>query len=88
MERWISIASSSGLEDRSLLFSGGALVTLGMTRGRTGPRIIRGPVTEDADLALQSLDILAATKAETVLPGHGEPWLDGVASAVELARQT
>ncbi len=45
-------------------------------------------VTEDADLALQSLDVLAATKAETVLPGHGEPWLDGVASAVELARQT
>ena len=75
------------LEDRSLLFSGDALVTLDMTRGRTGPRIIRGPVTEDADGALQSLDVLAATKAETVLPGHGEPWLDGVASAVKLARE-
>jgi glyoxylase-like metal-dependent hydrolase (beta-lactamase superfamily II) len=76
------------LEDRSVLFSGDALVTLDMTRGRTGPRIIRGPHTEDADLALESLDVLAATKAQTVLPGHGEPWLQGVESAADLARQT
>ena len=75
------------LEDQSLLFSGDALVTLDMTRGQTGPRIIRGPVTEDAERALESLDALAATNAETVLPGHGEPWLDGVRSAVELARR-
>lgn len=75
------------LEDRSLLFSGDALVTLDMTRGRTGPRIIRGPVTEDADLALQSLDILSATGAETVLPGHGEPWPHGVERAAEIARR-
>ena len=76
------------LEDRSVLLSGDALVTLDMTRGRTGPQIIRGPVTEDAGLALRSLDVLAATRARTVLPGHGEPWLDGVGSAVELARRT
>jgi glyoxylase-like metal-dependent hydrolase (beta-lactamase superfamily II) len=75
------------LEDRSLLFSGDALVTLDMTRGRTGPQIIRGPHTEDADLALESLDVLAGTNAETVLPGHGEPWSHGVRSAVDLARQ-
>lgn len=76
------------LEDRSLLFTGDALVTLDMTRGHTGPRIIRGPQTEDARLALESLDVLAATRAETVLPGHGEPWRHGVARAVELARGT
>jgi glyoxylase-like metal-dependent hydrolase (beta-lactamase superfamily II) len=75
------------LEDRSLLFSGDALVTLDMTRGRTGPQIIRGPVTEDADLALESLDELAATNAETVLPGHGEPWPNGIRSAVDIARR-
>ena len=74
------------LEDRSLLFTGDALVTLDMTRGRTGPQIIRGPQTEDAALALESLDVLAETKAATVLPGHGEPWPHGVESAVELAR--
>jgi glyoxylase-like metal-dependent hydrolase (beta-lactamase superfamily II) len=76
------------LEDRSLLFTGDALVTLDMTRGRTGPRIIRGPHTEDAELARESLAVLAATKARTVLPGHGEPWRDGVERAVELARAT
>jgi glyoxylase-like metal-dependent hydrolase (beta-lactamase superfamily II) len=75
------------LEDRSLLFSGDALVTLDMTRGRTGPRIIKGPVTEDTGLALDSLEALAATKAETVLPGHGEPWAHGVRRAVEMARR-
>jgi glyoxylase-like metal-dependent hydrolase (beta-lactamase superfamily II) len=75
------------VEGRSLLFSGDALVTLDMTRGRTGPRIIRGPFTEDAELAMQSLAALAATNAKTVLPGHGEPWRGGVKSAVEIARQ-
>ena len=76
------------LEDRSLLFSGDALVTLDVARGprgRTGPQIVRGPHTEDADLAVQSLDVLAATNAQTVLPGHGEPWPDGVKSAVDIA---
>jgi glyoxylase-like metal-dependent hydrolase (beta-lactamase superfamily II) len=75
------------LEDRSILFSGDALVTLDMTRGRTGPQIIRGAWTEDAELAVRSLDELAATNAETVLPGHGEPWPQGVKSAVDIAQQ-
>lgn len=83
-------AGSCGLwlKERSILFSGDALVTLDMTRGRTGPQIIRGPVTEDAATALESLDMLAATKAGTVLPGHGEPWYNGIEGAVELARRT
>ena len=76
------------LETEEILFSGDALVTLDMTRGRTGPQIIRGPVTEDADRALESLSVLAATKAQTVLPGHGEPWIDGVERAVKIARET
>jgi glyoxylase-like metal-dependent hydrolase (beta-lactamase superfamily II) len=78
------------LEDRSLLFSGDALVTLDVVRGprgRQGPQIARGPFAEDADLAVESLDALDATKAEAVLPGHGEPWLHGVKNAVDIARQ-
>ena len=62
-------------------------MTLDVTRGRTGPRIIRGPFPEDPELALDSLDALAATNAETVLPGHGEPWPHGVKRAVDLARE-
>jgi glyoxylase-like metal-dependent hydrolase (beta-lactamase superfamily II) len=78
------------VEDRSLLFSGDALVTLDVVRGlrgRQGPQIARGPFAEDADLALESLNALAVTNAETVLPGHGEPWPHGVRRAVEIARQ-
>ncbi len=76
------------LEQRSILFSGDALTTLDCTKGRTGPTIIRGPVTEDADQALASLRVLAATHARTVLPGHGEPWGNGIRSAVEIAQHT
>ena len=78
------------LEKRSLLFSGDALVTLDVARGprgRTGPQIVRGPHTADADLALESLDTLATTNADTVLPGHGEPWADGIKRAVDIARK-
>jgi glyoxylase-like metal-dependent hydrolase (beta-lactamase superfamily II) len=74
------------VEDRSLLFSGDALVTSDVTRGRrTGPQIVQGPVTEDAEMAVKSLEALAATNAEAVLPGHGEPRSHGIKSAVARA---
>ncbi|HYP24491.1 MAG TPA: MBL fold metallo-hydrolase, partial [Actinomycetota bacterium] len=41
----------------------------------------------DSGQALASLDALAATGAVVVLTGHGEPWTQGVASAVERARE-
>ena len=75
------------LPDRDVLISGDALVTLDPYTGRRGPRIIAGAATADSGLALRSLDALAATGAGTVLPGHGEPWHRGVASAVEEARR-
>ena len=78
------------VEDRSVLFSGDALVTLDVVRGprgRQGPQVAHGPFAEDADLAVQSLDVLGATNADTVLPGHGEPWRHGVKSAVEIAQR-
>lgn len=79
------------LEERSLLFTGDALVTLDVARGprgRQGPQVVRGPHTADADLAVESLDVLAGTQADTVLPGHGEPWTDGIGSALEIARRS
>jgi len=78
------------VEDRSLLFTGDALVTLDVARGprgRTGPQVVHGPHTADPDLAAESLGVLADTGAQTVLPGHGDPWLDGIGSAVEIARR-
>ena len=78
------------LEERSLLFTGDTLVTLDVARGprgRQGPQVVRGPHTADADLATESLDVLAATKAATVLPGHGDPWPDGITRAADIARR-
>ena len=72
------------------LFSGDALVTLYLAngpRGRAGPQIVRCPHTADAALAVELLDVLASTNADTILPGHGEPWVDGIKRAVDIARQ-
>lgn len=78
------------VEDRSVLFTGDALVTLDLARGprgRTGPQVVYGPHTDDPALARESLAVLEATRAGTVLPGHGEPWTEGVEKAVQLARR-
>ena len=40
----------------------------------------------DTPRALASLDALAATRAATVLPGHGEVWRAGVQAAVDHAK--
>ncbi|GEK23453.1 MBL fold metallo-hydrolase [Cellulomonas xylanilytica] len=73
---------------RDAVLSGDALVTLDPYTGDTGPQIVAGAATADSTQALASLDALAATGATTVLPGHGEPWTAGVASAVQAARAT
>jgi glyoxylase-like metal-dependent hydrolase (beta-lactamase superfamily II) len=74
------------LPDRDVLLTGDALVTLDPYTAHTGPRIIAGAATADSAMALDSLDLLAATGAGTVLPGHGEPWREGIGSAVAAAR--
>ncbi|GAB2518535.1 MBL fold metallo-hydrolase [Paramicrobacterium agarici] len=74
------------LPDSGALISGDALVTLDPYKGTRGPQIIAGAATADSAQALASLDALVATEAELVLPGHGEPWRDGIRSAVDAAR--
>lgn len=69
------------------VITGDALVTLDPYNGRTGPRIISGAATADTALALASLDVVAATGAGVVLPGHGEPWRAGAGPAVAAARE-
>ncbi|WP_324650970.1 MBL fold metallo-hydrolase [Georgenia sp. H159] len=74
------------LRDRDVVISGDALVTLDPYTARTGPRIIAGAATADFTMNLATLDAIAGTGAGTVLPGHGEPWTQGAAAAVERAR--
>jgi glyoxylase-like metal-dependent hydrolase (beta-lactamase superfamily II) len=74
------------LPDASVVFSGDALVTFDPYRRRRGPRLLIKGVNEDNDQARASLDQLAELNAQILLPGHGEPWRDGVAAAVAEAR--
>ncbi|MDF2990461.1 MAG: Zn-dependent hydrolase [Microbacterium sp.] len=74
------------LPDRGVLFSGDALVTLDPYTGRTGPQVVARAATADSAAAVAVLDELTRTGADTVLPGHGDPWTDGVDRAVVHAR--
>ena len=69
------------------MISGDALVTFDPYRRRRGPRLLLKGVNEDNDQARASLDRLAELNAAVLLPGHGEPWRDGVAAAVADARR-
>jgi glyoxylase-like metal-dependent hydrolase (beta-lactamase superfamily II) len=64
---------------------GDALTTRHVLTGRRGPQ--PAPFTDEPDLAIDSLDRLAATDATWVLPGHGTPWNGGTAEAVRLVRE-
>lgn len=75
------------LEDRGLLFTGDALVTYGIVNSKTGPRIGPGAFNEDGAGALASLSHLEETKAAVLLPGHGDPWTEGIADAARRARE-
>ncbi len=74
------------LPDRGVVLTGDALVTLDPYTGRRGPRVVARAGTRDRDRALASLDAIAETDADVVLPGHGEPFLDGARAAASIAR--
>jgi glyoxylase-like metal-dependent hydrolase (beta-lactamase superfamily II) len=74
------------LPDRGVLLAGDAVVTYNPYTASSGPQIVSGAATADSGRALASLAALAATGAQTVLTGHGDPWTAGIASAVDRAR--
>lgn len=69
---------------RDALFVGDAFATYSVTDGQRGPRI--APFTADRGLALDSLARIADSPAGFVLPGHGQPWTQGMAEAVRHVR--
>jgi glyoxylase-like metal-dependent hydrolase (beta-lactamase superfamily II) len=75
------------LPDRDAVIAGDAIVTLDPYTARRGPRLVARAATADVERNLRALDALAETGARTVLVGHGEPWTDGVESAVAKARE-
>ncbi|SDQ11893.1 MBL fold metallo-hydrolase [Leucobacter chromiiresistens] len=77
--------ASRGGSPVDVLFSGDALVTYDPYTGKRGPRLVARAATADADLGFRSLDQLARTQAELLLPGHGAPFEQGAPRAVQEA---
>ena len=75
------------LEDRRALVTGDCLVTRNPFTGRVGPQIMPAGLNVDSARALRSLDALVGLPADTVLPGHGDPWTGEMTEAVRLARR-
>ena len=76
------------MEGRRVLFTGDALVTLNISTGAEGPRIMPGAFNKDSPRSLESLSSLQELEVDMVLPGHGEPWAGSAAEAVRLALET
>jgi glyoxylase-like metal-dependent hydrolase (beta-lactamase superfamily II) len=74
------------LENRGILFTGDVLCTYNAYTGRTGPQIMPSGLNVDTQQALASLANLNQIKAGMLLPGHGDPWTDGVDEAIRRAR--
>jgi glyoxylase-like metal-dependent hydrolase (beta-lactamase superfamily II) len=72
-------------EGHDTVFTGDAIVTEDTSTGHTGPGLISAAFTQSTPDALRSLRTLATLNAGLVLTGHGEPWRQGIASAVERA---
>jgi glyoxylase-like metal-dependent hydrolase (beta-lactamase superfamily II) len=75
------------LPDRGILFAGDALVTWNPLTGRPGPQLMPGAFSLSSEQAMRSLERLEPLDAGLLLPGHGDPWADGVATAVARARE-
>jgi len=69
---------------RSTLFVGDALATYSVLSGVRGPMI--APFSADPEQALGSLSRLGGLDASLVLPGHGEPWTEGIDMAIAAVR--
>ena len=74
------------LPQRRLLLTGDALVTRNPLTGRRGPQIMPRGLNRDSQQALDSLTKVENLSADLVLPGHGDPWTQGAADAVQRAR--
>lgn len=72
-------------EGSGVLISGDAIATRDPVTGAEGPRLLHDVLNEDPSRTRASLEAIAATPAEVLLPGHGEPWRGSMADAAARA---
>ena len=73
-------------EGHGALFVGDAMCTWNPLTGRKGAQLMPHAFNESDAEARSSLDAIQQIEADVLLPGHGEPWRDGVSAAVAEAR--
>jgi glyoxylase-like metal-dependent hydrolase (beta-lactamase superfamily II) len=66
------------------LFVGDAMATVSVASSASGPML--APFGADRTAALASLARLDGVEADWLLPGHGQPWTEGVQAAVKKIR--
>lgn len=73
-------------ESHRTLFVGDELCTYNPLTGGTGPQVMPKPFNTSTAQCYESLAVLENVQADVVLPGHGQPWREGVPAAVDRAR--
>jgi glyoxylase-like metal-dependent hydrolase (beta-lactamase superfamily II) len=73
--------------DRGVLMAGDALCTWNPLTGRPGPQLMPRAFASSESQAADSLGRIEGIDAAVVLPGHGDPWTDGVATLVARTRE-
>jgi glyoxylase-like metal-dependent hydrolase (beta-lactamase superfamily II) len=74
------------LGDAGVVVTGDAIATLNVLTRARGPQLMPDPLNADTARARSSLDALAELPADTLLPGHGDPFRGTPRDAVEQAR--
>jgi glyoxylase-like metal-dependent hydrolase (beta-lactamase superfamily II) len=73
--------------EHRVAFVGDALCTWNPLTGRTGPQLMPRAFGYSSADSAASLERIGGLDADTVLPGHGEPWTGGAAGAAQRARE-
>jgi glyoxylase-like metal-dependent hydrolase (beta-lactamase superfamily II) len=75
-------------KSHGVVFVGDALCTASPLTGlRVPPQLQTRAPNRNSSQALASVERLAGVEAPVVLPGHGQPWREGVAAAAASARK-
>jgi glyoxylase-like metal-dependent hydrolase (beta-lactamase superfamily II) len=72
-------------DHEGVLVVGDSLVTGHGTSPIVGPQLLPSMFHHDAPAARASVELLAASSARILLPGHGEPWIGPAEAAVSAA---